>query len=213
MVDIVKKIEELTEKKQHVLTLPPKEAERYIVKSPEGAAIVHSLAEQDFYFMVNEIGAEDSLELLSMATDSQWEHIFDMEAWQKETVDTGAVIRWFELMQKVDAGRFIRWITSEKKDFLELFLYYHVEAGFREEDQDPSEFPDDFFTFDDLFYLRLVRLQNVANPADEEVSAYRNQVLYDFMKRVAEEDHPLFREILYYSEERMVLFGHALHEV
>ncbi|MFO8049072.1 MAG: DUF6178 family protein [Desulfosudaceae bacterium] len=200
MMDIQKKLTQVTDLKEQALRLPPDKAHEFIISSPDAPAIVHAMAEQDFHCLVNEIGPGDSLELLALATDSQWEYILDVEAWQQERLAVAPVIRWFDLFMQADAERFINWISTTKKDFLELFLYYNVEAGICDDDQNPSEFDDDFFTFDDLFFLRFIKTGREVLPPDETTAGYRDQVLYDFMKRMAGGDDPQpFRDLLFYS--------------
>ncbi|MFP4445524.1 MAG: DUF6178 family protein [Desulfosudaceae bacterium] len=199
-MDIQKKITEVAELKKQALCLPPAKALDFILSSPDAPAIVHAMAEQDFHCLVNEIGPGDSLELLALATDSQWEHILDIEAWQEERIAVAPVIYWFDLLLQADADRFIRWMMTDKRDFLELFLYYNVESGIREEDQDPSEFADDFFTFDDLFYLRFLNQNREVLPPDEKAAEYRDQVLHGFLKRIAGGDDPEpFRNLLFHT--------------
>jgi len=199
-MDIQKKITEVAELKKQALCLPPARALDFILSSPDAPAIVHAMAEQDFHCLVNEIGPGDSLELLALATDSQWEHILDIEAWQEERIAVAPVIHWFDLLLQADADRFVRWMMTDKRDFLELFLYYSIESGLREEDQDPSEFADDFFTFDDLFYLRFINQNREVLPPDENTAEYRDQVLYGFLKRIASADDPEpFRNLLFYT--------------
>ncbi len=199
MMDIEKKLATLAEKRRRIMALPAKEAMELIVSSPEAPAIVHSMAEQDFYFLINEIGAEDSLELLALASSKQWEYILDVVSWHKDQIDGKSVVNWFELLMAADADRFVRWMSRDKADFLELFFYYTIEVGLRIHDQEPSEFADDFFTFDDLFYIRFIEKEKAYPDFDESALEHRDRLLYRFLKQLAETDYEQYREFLYYS--------------
>ena len=144
----LQRVLQLQEKRRKILELPPLKALDHILDDPQPAALVHSFPEQDFYLLVNEIGAEDSLPLLSLATNKQWEHIVDLETWQKDRLDPKAVTRWLSLLLEADAKRFFRWFLEEKLEFIELYLFRNIEVRIREHDQDPSDFDDDYFSRD-----------------------------------------------------------------
>ncbi|MEZ4551876.1 MAG: DUF6178 family protein [Desulfobacterales bacterium] len=58
-------------------------------------------------------GLDDSLDLIAMASDRQWDYIFDIESWTKDRIDLPAVTQWMALMMKADPRRFIRWAITE----------------------------------------------------------------------------------------------------
>ena len=199
MTSIQKKIAALAEERRRILSLSPRQAMDAIIASPDGPAIVHSMADQDFHLLVNEIGPEDALELLALAANRQWEHILDIEAWDREAIVGLPVIKWFDLLMQADEDRFLSWMTTDKSDFLELFLNYHIESGLRVHDQDPSEIGDDFFTFDDVHYIRFVRKTSPGSVVGDNEVAFRDEVLFKFLRRLAEQDHGTFQALLYYT--------------
>lgn len=199
MTDIQKKIANLARERQRIMSLSPKKAMDAIIESPEGQVIVHSLADQDFYLLINEVGPEDALELLSLASNKQWEYILDIAAWDRETIVGKPVIQWFDLLMRADADRFLSWMTTEKIDFLELFLSYHIESGFRAHDQDPSEIGDDYFTFDDIHYVRFIPKNSPGSVTGEHDVALRDSVLFNLLRQLSEKDPVTFQGLLYYS--------------
>jgi Family of unknown function (DUF6178) len=153
---ILQRVLELQEKRREILELPPKKALDRILDDPRPAALVRSFPEQDFYFLVNEIGPEDSLPLLSLAADRQWEHLVDIEAWQKDQLDLNTTTRWLSLLQEADPSRFTQWFLEEQLEFVELYLFKNIEVRTREHDQDPSDFGDEFVTLDDTYYYKFI---------------------------------------------------------
>ena len=147
--EIIQRVLQLQEKRREILELPPEKALARILEDSQPAALVHSFPEQDFYVLVNEIGPEDCLPLLSLATNKQWEHIVDLETWQKDRLDPKMVTRWLSLLLEADPGRFIEWFLKEQLEFVELYLFRNLEVRIREHDQDPTDFGDEFFTLDD----------------------------------------------------------------
>jgi hypothetical protein len=100
---ILQRVLQLQEKRRKILGLPPEKALARILADSQPAALVHSFPEQDFYLLVNEIGPEDSLPLLSLATHKQWEHMVDLETWQKDRLDLKMVTRWLAAGSRSEA--------------------------------------------------------------------------------------------------------------
>ncbi|MBT8372270.1 MAG: hypothetical protein KJO34_14990, partial [Deltaproteobacteria bacterium] len=191
----VERFHVLREKRQYLLSLPPEETMARILQDPQPVALVHSFPEQDFYFLIHDIGPEDALPLLSHASNRQWEHLLDLETWQKDQIDAKAVSRWLDLFLNADPKRFIDWFLNEKLEFVEFFLYRNIEVRVREHDQDPSELGKDFFSLDNTFYMRFID-----QPADGEENKRTDEQRKKFIIRLAEKladiDHHLFQSVL-----------------
>jgi hypothetical protein len=189
------RIQALQKKREQILALPPEEALERILADREPAALVHSFPEADFYFLVHDIGPEDALPLLALASDKQWDHIVDLESWARDRIEVRSVTRWLSLLLAADPPRFIRWFLKERLSFVEFYLFHNIEVRVREHDQDPSEFGDDFFTLDQVYYIRFLKL-----PAFLESSAIgeeqRREFLLRFIERLAAHDHLVFQQVL-----------------
>jgi hypothetical protein len=146
----------LQEKRRQILALEPKEAMLRILEDPLPVALVHSFPEQDFYFLIHEIGPEDALPLLSLASNRQWDHLVDLDTWQKDQIDIRAVSRWLDLLLEADSKRFISWFLKERLEFIEFYLFKNIEVRIREHDQDPSEFGEEFFSLDNTYFIRFI---------------------------------------------------------
>ncbi len=190
----LERVQQLQEKRRQIMELPPDKALDQILKDRQPAALVHSFPEQDFYLMVNEIGPQDSLPLLSLATNKQWEHIVDLETWQNDHIDLNSVTRWMNLLMEADAQRFISWILKDQLEFIEFYLFKNLEVRIREHDQDPTEFGNDFFTLDDVYYLRFI-----AMPAESEseklLDKQRRKLLTQFVQHLASTDHHIYQNV------------------
>ena len=75
----IQRLTKLFEQRKKILSLPPETALNAILDSPQPTALVHSFAEEDFYFLIHDIGLGDSHLLLSLASDKQWEYLVDLE--------------------------------------------------------------------------------------------------------------------------------------
>lgn len=196
----IERYETLDRQRRQIMELPSEKALAAILDAPQPAALVHSFPEEDFYFLINDIGLEDSLELMRLASNRQWEYILDIEVWEKDRIEIHSVTRWLDLLLKVDPQRFIKWFLDEKIKFVEFYLFKNIEVRVRENDQDPSEFDEEFFTFDDTIYVRFKA--DVFDPEAEEheaeptIKEHRDAFLSNFFRLLADYDHLIYQKVL-----------------
>jgi len=111
-----------------------------------------------------------------------------------------SVTRWFDLLFKVDPNRFIKWFFDQKTEFMEFYLFKNIEVKIREENQDPSEFGNEFFTYDDMFYVRFLddtfELETEETESDETIKKDRDAFLSKFFKTLAAVDHATYQKVL-----------------
>jgi hypothetical protein len=197
---IIARIENLARQRKKLLSLPPEEMLNSILNSTQSTALVHSFSEEDFYFLIHNIGIEDSHPLLYLASDKQWEYIIDLEAWEKDRIELASMTRWFDLLFKVDPNRFIKWSLDQKTEFMEFYLSKNIEVKIRETDQDPSELGDAFITLDDMFYVRFLDeptgVESGENESYETNKKYRDAFLLQYFKTIADNDHIAYQKIL-----------------
>jgi len=187
--------ENLREKRLKILALPPKKAMETILEDPQPVALVHSFPEQDFYFLIHDIGVGDSLPLLALASNRQWEHIVDLEVWRKDQIDIESISRWLSVLLEADPKRFIRWFLAEKLELVEFYLFKSIEVRVRDHDQDPSDFGEGFFTLDDVYYIRILE-RPAANDQDNFTEAQRRKFISKLSEQLADYDHQLHQSVL-----------------
>lgn len=196
----IERYQTLARQRRKIMELPSEKALDTILDAPQPVALVHSFPEEDFYFLINDIGLQDSLELMRLASNRQWEYILDIEVWEKDKIEIHSVTRWLDLLLKVDPQRFIKWFLDEKTEFVEFYLFKNIEVRVRESDQDPSEFDEEFFTFDDTIYVRFK--EDVFDPEAEEHEAeptireHRDAFLSNFFRILADYDHLIYQKVL-----------------
>jgi hypothetical protein len=191
----IEKFQNLSRQRKEILSLPPERALDRILESPQPAAVIHSFPEEDFYFLINDIGLEDSLQLLSLASDKQLEYILDIDTWERDRISVDRVTKWLGLFFRADPQRFLMWVLNKKTDFIEFYLFKNIEVKIREHDQDPSIFGDEFFTFDNVYYIRFVDLP-VDTDSDGNFIKKRNEFLSNFIERLSGYDHNMFQNVL-----------------
>jgi hypothetical protein len=191
----LERLRTLREKRQQAMALAPKDAMECILQDPQSLALVHSFPEQDFYFLIHDIGPEDAGPLLSLASNRQWEHLVDLETWQKDQIDSRAVSRWLDLLLQADPSRFVNWFLNEKLEFLEFFLYKNIEVRVREHDQDPSEFGKEFFSLDNTYFIRFID-QPADAPENELSEEQRKNFISRLAATLADFDHRFYQGVL-----------------
>ncbi|WP_124330365.1 DUF6178 family protein [Desulfonema ishimotonii] len=189
------RLRELADRRREILSLPPEKALARIINERQPLPLVHSFPEEDFYFLIHDIGLGDSIELLGMASDRQWEYLFDAEIWHRDHVLLPAVTRWMSLLMKADPDRLIRWAAHGKVDLTEYYLFRNIEVAVREHDQDPADLGDGFVTEDDVFYVRFRDLPPRPD-SDSGDGEDRETFLSGFLKRLSDYDHIRYQQIL-----------------
>lgn len=191
------RIADLNRQRKELLTLPPEKSMQRILESAQPAALVHSFPEQDLFLLILDIGAEDALPLLALASERQWEYVLDIETWNRDRIEAAALTRWFDLLYRADARRTIKWLIEQKTELLTLFLFKNIEVRVCEHDQDPSEFGEDFFTLDSVFYVRITGplFASESELGDIERKDYR-VFLTKLIQSLAAFDHVVYQTLL-----------------
>ncbi len=191
----LERFEKMRKKRLQILSLPPKKAMETILEDPQPVALVHSFPEQDFYFLINDIGAGDSLPLLALASNKQWEHIVDMEVWHRDRIEVESVSRWLSLLLNADPERFIRWFLQEKLELIEFYLFNSIEVRVKEHDQDPSEFGKEFITQDNVYFYRIMEPPLTVDQEDF-TAEQRKKFISKLCEYLANFDHKLYQNVL-----------------
>lgn len=201
MTDTVSKTHEvekalrLYQQRKEILKLSSDKALDRILSSDTPADLVQSFPEQDFYFLIHDIGLEDCLPLLSLASDPQWEYIVDVEGWQKDHIDMRSLSKWFNRLLQASPQRFIQWFLKDKTEFVELYLLHNLHIIVREHDQDPSDFGEGYVTFDNVYYIKIPDA-GAGYDSDKESGEQREAFLRRFIERLSAFDHTTFQNVL-----------------
>jgi len=194
----IERLNILAAERKKILALPPEEALERILDASQPAAIVHSIPPEDLYLLIQEIGHDDALPLLALASNRQWDFIVDMEVWQRDRINLGLVTKWFNLLLQTDADRLIKLAIEEKTGFLEYYFSNNLQIVIRQHDQDPSDFGSGFITYDDTLYFRI--LENPPPTASDAplpiTDAQRKAVLTEILKRLAHGDYLKYQGLL-----------------
>lgn len=191
----IERLAAFKKKREEILSLTSEKALKEIFEAPQPVPLIHSFPEEDFYFLVNDIGPGDAIELLSLASNRQWEFILDLEVWEKDRIEIKAVTKWFDLFLRSDSNRFLKWVMEDKIDFFEFYLFHNIEVRLREHDQDPSILGNDFITLDGKFYIRFIdRAFEIKSNGKYDENRKKN--LSTLLRRLADYDHVTYQKVL-----------------
>lgn len=196
----LKRLDSLKRERQRILSLSGREALNAILDHPQPRALVHSFAEEDLFFLIHLIGPEDALDLIALASNRQWEYLLDVETWEKDRVDFSALTRWLNLLLTADPKRLTDWMSEERPDLLEYYLFRTIDVAVREHDQDPSDFGDGFLTCDDVYYVRLPDEED-GHPAEPEEKLLQKEFLSRLLDYLAARDHVFYQQTLLMSRQ------------
>lgn len=197
---IFSRTRELAATRAKILSLTPDKALEKIIEAPQAAGLVHSFPEQDLFLLIKDIGIEDALPVLALASNRQWEYILDADIWQRDRIDCQLLAGWLATLMKSDPGRLVKWVLEDKNDLVEFFLNKNIEVRIKEHDQDPADFGKDFFTLDSTFYIRLRTGGLIPAPTDdakiESGPGRHDELIVALLRCLADENPTRYNEIL-----------------
>ena len=198
---IQRAIAELGESRKAVLALPAEKAMDAILNARQPAALVHSIPETDLYFLVQDIGPEDSLPLLSLASNAQWDFILDMGVWKGDRLENRSLTRWLNLRFLADSDRFLRWFKNDETEFLEWYLFKNIQIRVQEPDEEPADIPDAFMTIDNTVYFRFLpesgeSISSEDNTDASDTDEERYTFITQFLEKLYSEDPIHYQNVM-----------------
>jgi hypothetical protein len=185
--------------RSEILALAPEKALARILEHPQPAALVHSFPEEDWHVLIHEIGPDDAGPLIALAAHKQLEYLLDQELWQRDRIDFDAARRWLARLIGAESSpaRMVRWLAKEKTNLIELFLNRSIEVQIREHDQEASIFGPDFFSYDNVFYIRILAPEEDSGPpGPKKTETLSQNLIKRLLDQLAEDDFVRFQGIL-----------------
>jgi len=192
---VAQKLKALREFRNKLIGLSPEEALDQIISSDQPAALVHSIPAQDLLVLIHEIGHNDALPILSLASERQWSYLMDAQIWKRDRMCMTETTRWLYLLLKSEPNRFIQWVLNQEPIFFHFYLYQNLDILALQEDEDFSDLPDSFFTLDNVYYVS-VSDYRLSQPLDRDTEELREEFFLEFFKRLAAFDHIEYQKIL-----------------
>jgi len=192
---IEQRLIELKQLRKSLIKLSPEKAMDLILSCDRPLPLVHSIPEQDLLMLVQEIGEHDALPILEMASSKQWQYMIDIKVWKRDRLCMIETTKWLYLMMKAEPDRFIKWFLNDDPKFFYFYLYQNIDIIALQEDEDFSDLPNSFFTLDDVYYISISDYR-LEEPLDRESNELREELIVEFLKRLAEYDHKEYQKVL-----------------
>lgn len=125
-------------------------------ESPE--LLVPSFSDQDFFWLMKKAGEDEYLPLLRFASEEQRQYILDIELWTRDQLKGDVTFQWLERLKEADPDRLAWWLFNEGQDLAHLILFRNIDVVVKGPDEE-LDLPDEFFTNDDVIYIRVINLK------------------------------------------------------
>ena len=102
--------------------LAPKNRLDAMMEEVDGRALVRSIAAEDVYAAIIDVGLADSTEIVQLSTPEQFRTYVDLAAWQKDRMDPLEVLHWLRAARGEDDHEFIRKLQGLDLEVLE-YMY------------------------------------------------------------------------------------------
>jgi hypothetical protein len=143
------------EKMALVLSLRRKDREKLILLSTEPQRLVENMPEEEFYFTIKELGEEDSLTLLELASPQQIAFCLDLEVWKKNRLKPQKMLKWIELLMDCGEEKAIHVLRNLDYELLVTFLKRYLKVYKPDSPIEEVELDLDLFTLDHHYYIHI----------------------------------------------------------
>lgn len=148
--------------------LPGNERQDAILTNIHAEQVVQMMHLEDLYLLIKDIGEQDSLALLELASSEQVEGLFDLEVWVKDNLEPQRAAKWFNLLMQLNDEQFLLHLKNLDRAMVLAYLMRYIKVFKRDETYDPIESDKMFFvTPDNRYYLEYVITQEESRTAIE----------------------------------------------
>src|SRR5262245_48425866 len=159
---------------------------------------VRALPADELYYVLHELGHEESGPLLAAATSEQLQVVLDFALWQRDRIVPGALAEWVEAMAHASPERIARWLAGLDAELVALVLRRGARIHDLTQGPPPEEAQGTFFPTPDGFFL----LDVVGLPIEDGASAFdadeqdRTAVIIRLVDSLYRADKHLARRLL-----------------
>jgi len=128
-----------------------------VLNHPDCPRLIQTLSSEDFFWLIQTVGMDGSLELLKLASPDQWQYLMDVDTWRKDRLELNHVGQWMQQLLRADPERFMQWLISDQQGLLYYYLFRSIVVEVKNEDEEMFEAGPEFFTLDGFFYICPIR--------------------------------------------------------
>ena len=127
----------------------------WLLAQERPAALLRRLPEQDCYWLAKGCGSEERIALLALCSEAQWQHLLDLEIWDRDRLDLEAVGRWLTRLIQADAPRLIDWLFGAEGELLAYAYLSRLVDVFIPEPDAGHLVPEGFAGLDGVHFIRI----------------------------------------------------------
>jgi len=132
---------------------------------------VRALPADELYYVLHELGHEESSALLAAATPEQLQVVLDFAIWQRDRIVPAALAEWVEAIAHASPERIARWLAGLDPELVALVLRKGARIHDLTQEPPPEESQGTFFPTPDGFFL----LDVVGLPVEDSASAFESE--------------------------------------
>ncbi len=102
--------------------MAPKHRLDAMLEEVDGRALVASIAAEDVYATIIDVGLADSTEIVQLATGEQFRTFVDLAAWQKDRIDPLEALHWLRAARGDSDEEFIKKLQALDIELVELIF-------------------------------------------------------------------------------------------
>jgi len=126
-----------------------------ILRHENPMELIRRTSNQDFFWLIKRVGEEDSLPLLALASEEQWQYLLDLDIWSRDRIDGIRGWNWIKRLHAADPERWVKWAFGEGRDLLAYLLYRSVQVVSLDDKEKAFELEDDYLSLDGVFYVKV----------------------------------------------------------
>ncbi|MHB8829736.1 MAG: DUF6178 family protein, partial [Syntrophales bacterium] len=166
-----------------LLSLPGDKLLQRILDGENPGELVRNLPAEDLFWIIKRIGAEESLALLEVASEEQWQYLVDLDVWRKDLLSPEKALAWLKLLAEANPERLAVWLFEEEQTFLALLLFRMAEVIIKGE-EDNTDLPNTWFTLDGRFYIKAFHEED-------------QETIEELLSILGKNDHEEYQELLF----------------
>lgn len=126
-----------------------------LTNSENAAQLVQQLHPQEVYLTINELGINDSTELLALASTEQVTLLLDLDCWDGDELSPVLSLHWLELLLGMGEQQVCKLVREFEPEILALFLKKHltIVRGLEAYDDDDVENANRLESIYDIDYV------------------------------------------------------------
>lgn len=175
----------LQQKNDYLKTVSGKQKMDLILDDPEAKRLTAALEPQEFFWLMKEVGEDDAVDLLRLASAEQCVFIMDMELWDGWTFSEEQACHWLTYFMEGGEARIHELLKHLDFELLQLFLSREITVGggIGDQSNDEERLADYDHTFDGVFMITF------KNPK-------HSQLIGSFISMLIKLDNPLYTTLM-----------------